>query len=92
MITVDIVNNNKDIRVGERVGVIEPNVFDDCLLVEDGKAVGFYIADVGKYSEKLKKLMTLADRELRSKRVPKSLLECSDVFNAVYENYAVYAL
>tara|TARA_R110000851_G_scaffold21900_7_gene65255 strand:- start:456 stop:1268 length:813 start_codon:yes stop_codon:yes gene_type:complete len=84
MITVDIVNNNKDIRVGERVGVIEPNVFHDCLLVEDGKAVGFYIADVGKYSEKLKKLMTLADTELRSKSVPKSLLERSDVFNAVY--------
>tara|TARA_R110000822_G_scaffold144974_3_gene283770 strand:+ start:2140 stop:2952 length:813 start_codon:yes stop_codon:yes gene_type:complete len=84
MITVEIVNNNKEIRVGDRVGAIQPNIFEDCLLAEKGVAVGFYISDIGKYSEKLKKLMTLADAELRSERVPKSLLERTDVFNAVY--------
>jgi len=86
MKTVEIINNKKEIRVGERVGVIEPNIFDDCLLVENGEEVGFYISDISKYSEKLKKLMSLADTELRSKRVPKSLLERSDVFQAVYRD------
>tara|TARA_R110000744_G_scaffold315533_1_gene422398 strand:+ start:1114 stop:1923 length:810 start_codon:yes stop_codon:yes gene_type:complete len=83
---VHISNNGSEIRTGTRVGSIEPNIFDDCQLIENDEVVGFYISDVNKYSQKLVKLMTLANSELRTNRVPKSLLERSDVFSAVYKD------
>lgn len=74
----------KEPKIGERVDDLPANVFDDCLLVEDGDVVGLYLSDVTKHSTKLKKLMDVANAEFRSDRVPKQLLERSDVFQAVY--------
>lgn len=71
-------------RIGSRCEFIEPNMTEDCYLVDQGQRVGFYIHDLSRYSEKLSQLMVIADHEFRSKNVPKQLLERSDVFKAVY--------
>jgi hypothetical protein len=70
---------------GERCGEMEPNVFEDALLMDGGKPVGFYIASVSKRSEKLSALLALANAEFRSDRVPKILLERADVLEAKYK-------
>jgi hypothetical protein len=63
---------------GERCGEMDPNVFEDALLIDEGKPVGFYIASVSKHSQKLSALLSLANNEFRSDRVPKTLLERAD--------------
>jgi len=68
-------------RIGDKCPYIEPNVTEDCLFVEDGEVVGFYIRNIGQHSEKLQKLITVANNELLSDRVPKSLMERSDVWD-----------
>ena len=72
-------------KVGNRCEYIEPNVKEDCLLELDGEIIGFYIKDVTKHSQKLQKLIAIANKEFRSDNVPKSLLERSDVFTKVYK-------
>jgi len=72
--------------MGSRTPILEPTVYDNCVLVENGETVGFYIHDINEYSEKLSQLMAIADNEFRSKNVPKQLLERSDVFSAVYRD------
>ena len=72
-------------KVGKRCEYIEPNLKEDCLLESDGEVIGFYIKDVNKYSKKLGALIDIANKEFRSKNVPKSLLERSDVFSKVYK-------
>ena len=71
-------------KVGNRCEYIEPNVTESCLLEVDGEIIGFYIKDIAEYSERMSKLLAVADKEFRSDNVPKSLLERSDVFSKVY--------
>lgn len=68
-----------DFKSGMRAVNMPPNVTEDCLLMDGDEAVGFYLADAGKHSEKLKKLMDVANAELLTDRVPKSLMERSEV-------------
>lgn len=68
------------VKVGDTCGHIEPNVLDDSLFMVDGKPIGFYIKDIAKYSKKAAQLADIADKELRSKRVPKSLMKRSSGF------------
>lgn len=75
-----------EIRIGDRTPILEPNIFEDCILCENGEEIGFYIKDLREYSDKLTNLMKIADLEFRSARVPKLLLERSDVFQAVYKD------
>ena len=82
-IKLEKVEHNR--KVGKRCEYIEPNVKEDCLLEADGEIIGFYIKDVNKYSKKLGALIDIANKEFRSKNVPKSLLERSDVFSKVYK-------
>lgn len=72
-------------KVGHRCDYMEPNVNEDCELWDNGERVGFYIHDLSRYAPKLTELMKIADKEFRSKNVPKQLLERSDVFQAVYQ-------
>ena len=69
-------------KIGNRCPNITPNVTEDTLFVENGEVIGFYKKNL---KGKLKKLLKLIDLEFRSKNVPKSLLERSDVFTAVYK-------
>lgn len=59
-------------KVGGTCGTIEPNLTEDAIFYEDGIPVGFYIKNLSSYSEKASSYAELADRELRSPRVPKS--------------------
>lgn len=61
-----------DKKVGQHCGNIEPNITEDAVFYENGKPVGFYIKNLADYSEAAAKLAAIADRELRSSRVPKS--------------------
>lgn len=68
------------VTVGDTCGHIEPNVLEDSLFVVEDKPIGFYIKDIAKYSKKAAQLADIADAELRSKRVPKSVMKRSSGF------------
>jgi len=61
-----------DTKIGAQCGQIEPNITEDCYLMENGQIVGFYLRDLTKYDKDLPKILALANAELRSSRVPKS--------------------
>lgn len=60
-----------NVKIGDLCEYIEPNVIEDCIFYEDGVPVGFYLS---KMPEKMCKLANLADKELRSKNVPKMMM------------------
>jgi hypothetical protein len=57
------------VKIGDACGHIEPNITEDCLFVENEEVIGFYIKEA---PEKLKNLVSVANAELLSERVPKS--------------------
>ena len=60
----------RTLSIGDEVGNIEPNVSDDCILVDpDGSHVGLFIK---KLPAELQNLVNIADTEILTKRVPKS--------------------
>lgn len=65
---VELKKIEHNVKIGDFCEYIEPNVIEDCIFYEDGVPVGFYLS---KMPEKMCKLANLADRELRSKNVPK---------------------
>jgi len=67
-------------KIGDVCGHIDPNISEDTLFLHDGEPIGFYIKDISKYSEKASKLAALANQELRSKNVPKSVMKRSSGF------------
>jgi hypothetical protein len=69
---IDLVQLDHDTKIGDVCGNIEPNITEDCIFYAEGEPIGFYIKDISKYSEKASKLADLANKELRSKNVPKS--------------------
>jgi len=71
-----------NIKIGKKCPYYEPNVKEDCLLDLNGEVIGFYIKDVSKYSERLKLLLAVANKEFRSDNVPKSTLNRTDTMNA----------
>lgn len=78
-----IINLNKvehTVNIGDICGHIDPNVTEDCFFEEGGEIIGFYIKDISKHSVKLAQLADIADRELRSKNVPKSTMKRSSGF------------
>lgn len=69
-----------NVKVGDTCDYICPNILEDTLFIDEGKPIGFYIKDIGKYSQKASQLADIADKELRSKNVPKSLMKRSSGF------------
>lgn len=74
---IDLVQIKHDIKIGDICGDIEPNITEDSIFYLNDEPIGFYIKDISKYSEKASKLADLADKELRSKNVPKSTMKRS---------------
>lgn len=74
---IDLVKVEHDVKVGDQCEYIEPNVTEDSVFYDDDELIGFFIRDINKHSEKLGKLINIADAELRSKRVPKSTMKRS---------------
>lgn len=69
---IDLIKVNHDTKIGQECPYIEPNITEDCVLYEDGIPIGFYIKQM---PEKMCKLADLADSLLRSKEVPKSMMD-----------------
>ena len=71
---IDLILQKHEVKIGDTCGTIEPNITEDCIFYENDEPIGFYIKDISKYSEKAGKLADLADKELRSKNVPKTTM------------------
>lgn len=78
MKTINLKQVEHRYKIGDKPAELEPTLFEDSILLADGKPVGFYIA---KVPEKLKKLVEIADFELNSSRVPKSEMRRSSGFH-----------
>ena len=75
MKTIKLKQVEHNVKVGKNCPYIEPNITKSCLLEVDGEIIGFYIEDVAKHSKKLSKLLSVANKEFRSDRVPKTYLD-----------------
>jgi hypothetical protein len=74
---IDLKQIEHNVKIGDVCGHIDPNVTEDSIFYYENEPIGFYIKDIYKYSDKLGKLADLADKELRSKNVPKSVMKRS---------------
>ena len=77
---IDLIQLEHDTKIGDVCGHITPNVTEDSIFYADNEPIGFYIKDISKYSQKASKLAALANQELRSKNVPKSVMKRSSGF------------
>jgi hypothetical protein len=68
---VDLIKVEHNVKIGDKCEYIEPNVTEDSIFYADGEPIGFYLT---KMPEKMCKLADLANKEFRSKNVPKSLM------------------
>ena len=68
---IDLIPIEHSRKIGEQCEFIQPNVTEDCIFYADGEPVGFYLT---KMPDKMCKLADLANAELNSKRVPKTLM------------------
>jgi len=71
---IDLIKEQHEVKIGDVCGTIEPNITEDSLFYDNGEVIGFYIKDMNKYSERLTKLSDIANKEFRSKNVPKSVM------------------
>lgn len=69
---IDLTQLNHTVQIGDLCDYKEPNVLEDSIFYAEGHAVGFYLS---KMPEKMCKLADLANTELRSKNVPKSVMK-----------------
>lgn len=69
MKTVNLIQKEHSVKIGQECGDIEPNIVEDTLFLADGKPVGFYLRSI---PENLKNYINVANAELLSDRVPKS--------------------
>jgi len=71
---IELKQVDHEIKIGQECPDIKPNISEDCIFMEKGVAVGFFL---NKMPEKAAKLAELADFELRGKNVPKSSMKRS---------------
>ncbi|MFY7938786.1 MAG: hypothetical protein ACOVOQ_15515 [Flavobacterium sp.] len=82
MKTIQLIKRPHTVQIGDICEYIEPNVTEDSLFEADGEIIGFYVKDIAKYSEKASQLAHIANKELRSKNVPKSEMKRSSGFTS----------
>jgi hypothetical protein len=68
---IDLIQVAHNRKIGDSCEYIHPNVIEDSIFYFENEPVGFYLT---KMSEKMCKLADLADKELRSKNVPKTVM------------------
>lgn len=71
---IELKQADHNINVGDVCGFIEPNITEDSLFILDGEIIGFYLRNVSEHSEKLSQFVNIANKELRSENVPKSVM------------------
>ena len=70
---VTLTPNDNGLKIGDSVPLIEPNVHESCILADrDGTQVGLFLREL---PDDLSNLINIADRELNSKRVPKTTMD-----------------
>lgn len=69
---VDLIQVKHDRKIGGKCEYIEPNITEDCAFYADGEPIGFYMT---KMPEKMCKLADLANAELKSDNVPKTMMD-----------------
>lgn len=74
MKTVELIPVPHSVKIGDVCGDIEPTITEDTLFVYEGKPVGFYIKEL---QGKISNLAHIANAELLSDRVPKSMMRRS---------------
>lgn len=74
MKTLELIEVEHSVKIGDVCGPIEPNITEDTLFVANGEPVGFYIK---KISGRLLQAIEVANAELLSNRVPKSVMRRS---------------
>lgn len=67
---IDLIKVEHSIKIGDKCLQFEPNILEDCIFYADGEPIGFFMR---KMPKKMCALADLADKELRSKNVPKSI-------------------
>ena len=67
---INLIEIKHERKIGEVCEYIEPNVIEDSILCANGESIGFYLT---KMPEKMCKLADLANAELRSDNVPKTV-------------------
>lgn len=77
---LELVEVKHSVSIGDTCTHIEPNVLEDTIFTIDGKPIGFYLRDISKHNQKAAQLADIADKELRTNRVPKSVMKRSSGF------------
>lgn len=80
---IDLVKIPNETKIGKECPYIEPNITEDCIFYENGIPIGFYMK---KMPEKMIMLSDIANTEFKSKNVPKTKLDRSDVLKAQIDN------
>jgi hypothetical protein len=73
---IDLIKLEHSTKIGQPCDSIKPNVTEDCIFYVDGVAIGFYLRVMPL---KMQKLANLADKELRSDNVPKTMMSRATV-------------
>lgn len=71
---VELVQVEHNVKIGDKCGDIEPNITEDTIFMANGEPVGFYLKSI---SGKLLQFINIANAELLSDRVPKSVMRRS---------------
>jgi len=79
---IDLNQIQHAVKIGDQCPAFEPNVTEDCILYSDDKPIGLFMR---KMPEKMCKLADLSDKELRSKNVPKSMMNRASAVKAYYQ-------
>lgn len=71
MKTIYLEQLQHNVKIGDQPQELPPTLFEDSLFIVEDQPIGFYLA---RLPERLQKLVDVADAELNSKRVPKSVM------------------
>lgn len=71
---VELLQTDHDVKIGDACPDINPNILEDSMFFFEGEPIGFYLT---KMPERMCKIADLADAELRSKNVPKTVMKRS---------------
>lgn len=80
---IDLIKIEHNNKIGEPCPFIEPNIIEDSIFYLDGEPIGFYLKQL---PNKACQLADIANNEFKSKNVPKTKLDRSDVLKAQIAN------
>lgn len=87
---VDLIRVRASYKAGQKCPSKTPNIKEDCIFYANGKPVGFFIREM---PEKANKLVSIANKEFLSNRVPKSSMNrvAKDETGKMYSTMSQYS-